>query len=203
MTVLLFLGIAGVIIELIVPGFGVPGIVGIVCFVLYFSGNYIAGFAGAETWVLFTVGLIMMILEMFIPSFGILGILGSIALVAGVVRAAYDTSDAFVSLGIAFGAALVVIAIISIIFKDRGIWNRFILSDSMSADRGYSSATERKELVGLQGISLTPLRPSGTAMFEGERIDVVTDGDFIPIDTPIIVIKAEGTRIVVQQALPV
>jgi len=31
----------------------------------------------------------------------------------------------------------------------------------------------------------------------------VTDGDFIPIDTPIIVIKAEGTRIVVQQALPV
>lgn len=203
MTVLLFLGIAGVIIELIVPGFGVPGIVGIVCFVLYFSGNYIAGFAGAETWVLFTVGLIMMILEMFIPSFGILGILGSIALVAGVVRAAYDTSDAFISLGIAFGAALVVIAIVVILFKDRGIWNRFILSDRLSADQGYSSATERKELIGLQGISLTPLRPSGTAIFNGERIDVVSDGDFIPIDTPIIVIKAEGTRIVVQQALPV
>ncbi|WP_090915628.1 NfeD family protein [Paenibacillus polysaccharolyticus] len=203
MTVLLFIGIAGVIIELIVPGFGVPGIVGIVCFVLYFSGNYIAGFAGAETWVLFTVGLVMMILEMFIPSFGILGILGSIALVAGVVRAAYDTSDAFVSLGIAFGAALVVIAIIAVVFKDRGIWNRFILSDKLSADRGYSSASERKELIGLQGISLTPLRPAGTAMFDGERVDVVTDGAFIPVDTPVIVIKAEGSRIVVQQALPV
>ncbi|MGF6352602.1 membrane-bound serine protease (ClpP class) [Paenibacillus sp. 4624] len=203
MTILLFLGIAGVIIELIVPGFGVPGIVGIICFVLYFSGNYIAGFAGAETWVLFTVGLVMMILEMFIPSFGILGILGSIALVAGVVRAAYDTSDAFVSLGIAFGAALVVIAIIAVVFKDRGIWNRFILSDKLSADRGYSSAAERKELIGLQGISLTPLRPAGTAMFDGERVDVVTDGAFIPVDTPIIVIKAEGSRIVVQQALPV
>ncbi|MNP65961.1 hypothetical protein D3C76_1616010 [compost metagenome] len=73
----------------------------------------------------------------------------------------------------------------------------------MSADRGYSSATERKELIGLQGISLTPLRPSGTAMFNGERVDVVSDGDFIPVDTPIIVVKAEGTRIVVQQALPV
>lgn len=203
MTVLLFLGIAGVVIEMIVPGFGVPGIVGIVSFVLYFSGNYIAGFAGAETWILFTVGLIMMILEMFIPSFGILGILGSIALVAGVVRAAYDTSDAFVSLGIAFAAALVVIAIVVIVFKDRGVWKRFILSDRMTADKGYSSATERKELLGMQGISLTPLRPAGTALFNGERVDVVTDGGFIPVDTPIIVVKAEGTRIVVQQALPV
>ncbi|MNC72844.1 hypothetical protein D3C75_1239570 [compost metagenome] len=77
------------------------------------------------------------------------------------------------------------------------------MSEKLSADRGFSSATERKELIGMQGISLTPLRPSGTAMLNGERVDVVSDGDFIPIDTPIIVIKAEGTRIVVQQSLPV
>lgn len=69
MTILLFIGITGVVIELIVPGFGAPGIIGTLAFVLYFFGNYVAGFAGAETWLLFIIGLVMLVLELFVPSF--------------------------------------------------------------------------------------------------------------------------------------
>ena len=49
MALLLFIGIAGVIIEVIVPGFG-AGILGVTAFVLYFFGNQVAGFAGWENW---------------------------------------------------------------------------------------------------------------------------------------------------------
>lgn len=198
MTILLFLGIAGVVIELIVPGFGVPGIVGVVSFVLYFFGNYVAGFAGSETWLLFIVGLILMILEMFIPSFGILGILGAVSLIAGVVRAAYDTTHALFSLGIAFAAAVVVVVIVVIIFKERGIWNRFILSDSLTKDLGFVPTESKESLLGKNGISVTPLRPAGTALVDDVRLDVVTDGEFVPANTKITIVRVEGARIVVK-----
>ncbi|BFH61423.1 NfeD family protein [Paenibacillus azoreducens] len=198
MTVLLFLGIAGIVIELIVPGFGVPGIIGVAAFVLYFFGNYVAGFAGNETWLLFIVGLVLMILEMFVPSFGILGVLGAISLIAGVVRAAYDTSHALLSLGIAFAAAAVVIVIVAIVFKERGIWNRFILSESLTKEQGYVPTESKESLLGREGVSVTPLRPAGTVIINDERIDVVTDGEFIPKDMPVVVIHVEGARVVVK-----
>jgi membrane-bound serine protease (ClpP class) len=197
MTLLLFMGIAGVIIELLVPGFGVPGILGITGFTLYFFGNYVAGFAGSETWILFIVGIVMMALELFIPSFGILGLIGSASLIVGVVRAAYSTSHVAWSLGIASVSALIVIIIVAVVFKKRGIWNRFILSDTLSKEKGFIPSANRDSLLGKIGISVTPLRPSGTVLIEGERVDVVTDGQFIAVNTNIHVVKVDGSRIVV------
>lgn len=199
MTILLFIGIAGVFIELLVPGFGIPGITGVLAFVLYFFGNYVAGFAGSETWLLFILGLVMLVLELFIPSFGILGLIGSISLVSGVVRAAYSTSHALFSLGIAFAAAVVVIIIVAVLFKERGIWNRFILVDNLTKDRGYIPVEEKTTLIGARGVSITPLRPSGTVNIDGQRIDVVTEGGFVDVNLPIIVVKVEGGRIVVKE----
>ncbi|MRN55724.1 NfeD family protein [Paenibacillus monticola] len=199
MTILLFIGIAGVVIEMLVPGFGAPGIIGTLAFALYFFGNYVAGFAGAETLLLFIVGLVMLVLELFVPSFGILGLLGSVCLVAGVVRAAFSYTHALFSLGIAFAAAAVVIIIVAVVFKERGIWNRFILKDSLTKKQGFVPVEEKRNLIGGTGISITPLRPSGTAIVGGERIDVVTEGGFIDMNSAISVIKVEGGRIVVKE----
>ncbi|WP_438346878.1 NfeD family protein [Paenibacillus sp. FA6] len=198
MTLLLFMGIAGVIIELIVPGFGVPGILGITGFTLYFFGNSVAGFAGSETWILFIIGIVMLVLELFIPSFGILGLLGSASLIVGVVRAAYSTSHVAWSLGIAVICAIIVIIAVAMIFKKRGIWNRFILSDTLSKEKGFIPVASKESLLGKKGVSVTPLRPSGTILIEGERVDVVTDGQFIAVNTNIHVVKVEGSRIVVE-----
>ncbi|MNI02337.1 hypothetical protein D3C73_552060 [compost metagenome] len=199
MTILLFIGIAGIVIEMLVPGFGVPGIIGTLAFALYFFGNYVAGFAGSETWLLFILGLVMLVLELFVPSFGILGLLGSVLLVAGVVRAAYSYTHALFSLGIAFAAAAVVIAIVAVTFKERGIWNRFILQDSLTKEQGFVPVLEKLSLVGASGVSITPLRPAGTASLNGERVDVVTEGSFIAAGASISVIKVEGGRVVVKE----
>ena len=199
-TILFVLGIAGILIELLVPGFGVPGIVGIVAFGLYFLGNYVAGFAGVEHLAMFVVGVLLLALELFLPSFGILGILGTAALIAGVVLAAYDTGDAFVSLGIATLFAAVIVTVFVRYFKHRGIWNKFILRDALKTEEGYVSHATRADLLGKTGKAATPLRPSGTALFEGERVDVVTDGEFVSAGASVVVVLVDGGRIVVRES---
>jgi len=199
MTLLLFIGIAGVIIEVLVPGFGVPGILGIAAFVLYFFGNYVAGFAGWETWVLFIIGILMLAMELFVPSFGILGIIGSISLIAGVVRAAYSTSHVAWSLGIAVASAFVTIVVVAFVFKERGIWRKFILNDSLTKEQGYIPNEDRDSLIGLVGKAITPLRPAGTMELEGRRLDVVTLGGYIESGSRVRVVKTDGTRIVVEE----
>ncbi|NIK67529.1 MULTISPECIES: nodulation protein NfeD [unclassified Paenibacillus] len=201
MTVLFILGIAGIAIELFVPGFGVPGIVGILSFGLYFFGHYIAGFAGMESVVLFIVGIALLLIEVFVPSWGILGILGSASLIAGVLTAASNPMTAFISLVIALAAAAVILYFVVRKYKDRGIWNKFILREKLTTEQGYLSAETKEELLGQEGIAITPLRPAGTIQIGDNRIDVVTSGEFIASGKTVKVIKTEGTWVVVREVL--
>ena len=57
---------------------------------------------------------------------------------------------------------------------------------------------EKPELLQQTGFAYTPLRPSGTALLNGKRIDVVTEGPFIERGTPIKVVAVEGIRVVVR-----
>lgn len=198
-TLLFVLGLAGIAIELFVPGFGLPGIVGIGSFALYFFGHYIAGFAGVEDVALFIIGIILLVIEIFVPGFGIWAILGIVSLASGVILAAYDSKDAALSLGIGFLLAVVLAAIVIYVFRRRGIWNKFILKDEMKTELGYVSQSEKDHLLGCTGQALTMLRPAGTALIEGERIDVVTSGEFIQKGKAIKVVLVEGARVVVRE----
>jgi membrane-bound serine protease (ClpP class) len=199
-TLLLFIGIAGIAIELFVPGFGVPGIIGLLGFGLYFFGHYIVGFAGVEDITLFVIGVVLLIIEIFVSSFGILGILGIVCLFSSVVMAAYNTKQAALNLSIAVGLAIIVVAIFVKIFKHRGVWNRFILREELTTDKGYTSTKSRVDLLGKSGTAITPLRPAGTIYVGDERIDVVTSGEFIPVSSQVVVVQVEGSRIVVREA---
>lgn len=198
-VLLLMIGIAGIAIELLVTGFGIAGVLGVLGFGLYFFGHYIAGFAGVEDVALFIAGIFLLILEIFVSSFGILGILGAACLFSGVVLSAYNMKLAALNLGIAFVAAVIVVIIAVRIFQHRGVWNRFILRDKLTTEEGYVSTVTRRELVGKIGTSLTPLRPAGTAEFDGERLDVVADGAFIPANRTVAITFVEGSRIVVKE----
>ncbi|MWC27500.1 nodulation protein NfeD [Paenibacillus sp. MMS18-CY102] len=197
-TVLLVLGIAGIALEMLLPGFGIPGIIGIISFVLFFTGHYIAGFAGRESVLLFIVGVVLLVLELFIPSFGILGALGAIGLIAGVVTAAQSAIVALYALLIAFVLAAIIVYVIAKKYSHRGIWNKFILRDKLSTEEGYVSSPSRVSLIGQRGVTLTPLRPAGAVELNGERVDVVTDGQFIAAGVAVEVVLTEGTRIVVK-----
>ncbi len=198
-TLLLIIGIAGIGIEFLIPGFGVPGIAGMAAFALYFFGQSIAGFAGMESIVFFIGGIILLILEMFIPSFGILGILGAAGLIYGIAGAAYDTGNAAQSLGIAALVALIIVGVVAYVFRKRGIWNRFILKEELTTEKGFVPNESRESLIGMEGIAKSPLRPAGVAEIGGKRLDVVSPGDFVEPGRPVRVVSVDGTRILVEE----
>ncbi|MCF7818147.1 MAG: ATP-dependent Clp protease proteolytic subunit, partial [Kiritimatiellales bacterium] len=75
--ILMIIGLGGLWLELKTPGFGIFGITGITCLLLFFFGHHIAGLAGMEDILLFVVGLTLLAVEIFItPGFGFMGISG-------------------------------------------------------------------------------------------------------------------------------
>jgi len=77
---------------------------------------------------------------------------------------------------------------------------RLILETGLAAGEGYASAPEQdRSWLGKSGTAHTPLRPAGIADFNGERVDVVSDGEFIDSGAPIAVIRVDGNRIVVRR----
>lgn len=198
-TILLILGFAGIAIELFVPGFGAPGIIGALSMALFFFGSYISGLAGMESAVLFVIGLVLCILEVIIPAFGILGLMGGGAIITGVILASADVESGITSIIIALIVATILVIIFSRTKKGKAVWNKFVLRENLTTEEGYISADEKTSLVGLEGVTVTPLRPSGTALIDNQRIDVVTEGGFVDINKKVVVVKAEGTWVVVRE----
>ncbi|HLS66446.1 MAG TPA: nodulation protein NfeD [Pseudogracilibacillus sp.] len=197
--ILLSIASLGLILELYTPGFGVPGTMGIVALILFFYGHIIAGLAGMEAVILLLIGIALIVLEFFVSG-GILGILGVVAIAGSLLLAGYDLLHMSISLSIA-----IIVAIIAaiILFKwigtERGIFKKIILRDRTTTELGYVSGEERSELLGQIGKTVTPLRPSGTAVFDDERIDVVSEGGFIERGKSVIIIKVESFRVVVRE----
>ncbi|MBH0229918.1 nodulation protein NfeD [Halobacillus yeomjeoni] len=197
--ILLSIASLGLVVELYSPGFGIPGIMGLLSLVLFFYGHIVAGLAGYEAIILLVLGIALIIAELFLPG-GIAGIAGIVAIVSSLMLSSADMGHMALSIGI----SLIVTIIVSIIlFKtlgmEKGFFRHIILNDATSTEKGYVSSASRLELIGMVGKTLTPLRPAGTAEFDGERLDVVTEGNFIAANQRVKVLKTEGSRIVVRE----
>lgn len=198
-VLLLIIGFAGIGIELFVPGFGLPGIIGVLAMGLYFFGSYLGGLAGMESAILFIVGILLIILELFVPAFGILGILGGGAVITGIILAAPDWQSGLTAIVIALVIATIIIIIFSRTKKGRTVWSKFVLREKLTTEEGFISADSKSSLVGERGVTATPLRPAGSVLINNQRVDVVTEGGFIEINRPVEVVKAEGTWVVVRE----
>ncbi|TVP85020.1 MAG: nodulation protein NfeD [Alkalicoccus sp.] len=197
--ILLSIGGLGLILELYSPGFGIPGIMGASALFLFFFGHTVAGFAGLESLILFVVGAGLLVLEVFSPSFGIFGILGLGAVLASLVLSSFSTVNILISFVIAMLVTITGMALL-IKYADRaGPMKRVILTDATSSELGYVSTETRSELQGSTGEALTTLRPSGTALINEERLDVVSEGGYIEQGRKIKVISVSGSRIVVRE----
>jgi len=78
---------------------------------------------------------------------------------------------------------------------------KLVLDVGMTAAQGYISAPEDEvKLLGVVGIAVSPLHPSGLALIEGRRIDVISEGGYLDAGVPIVVIRVDGNRVVVSKA---
>ena len=209
-SVLMTIGILGIIVELRTPGFGVPGAIGLTSLGLFFWGHWLVRLAGWEEILLVALGLVLLALEIFvIPGFGITGVLGILALVGGLALSLigagatgglllWAVGRVALSLLIAIGASLVLLRLLPHLPYGRSL----VLATDLDARAGYASAPESDlKWIGKRGTAATPLRPAGIALFDGERVDVVSRGEYIAADAPIEVVRVDGNRIVVRQAL--
>jgi membrane-bound ClpP family serine protease len=74
-----------------------------------------------------------------------------------------------------------------------------ILEEEQKTEQGYLSSSDLNYLLGQQGRAVTDLRPSGAGIFDGIRFDVMSQGDYISRDTPIEIIRVEGSKLVVRE----
>ncbi len=197
--ILLSIASLGLIVELYSPGFGIAGTMGLTAIGLFFFGHMVAGLAGYESIIMFIIGVAFIIAELFLPG-AIAGIIGLALIIGSILLAGGNVVHMGISVLIALVVAIVGMVIIVKFFgKNLKFFNKIILTDATDTEHGYVSNINRYELIGRMAVSMTPLRPSGTIMLDGERIDAVTEGGYIDSSKAVKIIKVEGSRTVVRE----
>jgi membrane-bound serine protease (ClpP class) len=210
-SLLMTVGMLGLLVEIRTPGFAVPGTIGLLSLGLFFWGHWIVQLAGWEELLLVSLGVLLLALEVFvIPGVTVAGVAGIVALVGGLgmtlVGAGATPSVILTALGrvaisilVAMGGAFALFGALPRLPFGR----RLVLDTGMAADLGYVSAPEsERQWRGHTGVALSPLRPAGIADIDGTRLDVVSDGGFIDAGTSIEVTRVDGNRIVVRPSAP-
>ena len=207
-SLLMTIGLLGLIVEIRTPGFAIPGTVGLLAIGLFFWGHWLVQLAGWEELLLVMLGVLLLALEVFVlPGFTVAGIAGIIALVAGLaltlVGAGATVSTVITALGrvaIAILMALAGAAVLLRLLPRLPFGRDLVLEGGMTSDLGYVSAPDSdRATLGHTGTTVSPLRPAGIADIDGRRVDVVSDGGFIEAGVAIEVTRVDGNRIVVRR----
>jgi membrane-bound serine protease (ClpP class) len=195
--ILLSLGVLGLLIEMQTLH-GIAGLIGVGSLALFFGTHVYAGFSDGLVIALAFAGVVGILLELHVvPGHGVSGILGVVALLAAIV--------------LAFGPAFFFVAIqaisIAIVLSVLTFWltsrvfpeNAFVRRLTLTARQGpeYVTSSDFSGLAGHAGVATSFLRPAGVATVDGNRVDVLTEGDFVPAGSPVRVTRVEGSRIFV------
>jgi membrane-bound serine protease (ClpP class) len=208
-SILIMVGLLGMFTEIKTPGWGLPGTAAVIALALFFGTNYILELASIIEIVIFIIGVVLLLVELFvIPGFGIFGILGIICVIGSLFMGlisdwpTVDSSminSAVIQLAVTFIATAILFYFIAKFLPKTNIFNSLVLKSEILEKSGYTTEENVKEYIGKEGKALTDLRPSGTVDIEGNRVDVVTEGGFIKIGSKVVVIKEEGSKVVVRK----
>ncbi|MCL6638487.1 MAG: hypothetical protein K6T80_02235 [Firmicutes bacterium] len=148
----------------------------------------------------FLLGAVAFVLEIFVfPGFGIAGITGVILVGWGILLVSVDVAQATEALTLALLATIIVFVAGLRLMSRHNMWQKLTLHSKQQKKAGYvAPPPDLNRYTGKKGVALTPLRPAGAAEIEGQRLDVVTEGEFIPPGTRVKVVRVEGTRVLVK-----
>ena len=149
----------------------------------------------------FLIGIGLMVLEAFMPGFGLPGISGIILEVVAVALTWMNHGPVA-----ALGMTLIILSILAIAISMslRSAANgklsrsKLVLTDTESNEAGYRSTEDLEVFLGKEGVTTTVLRPTGMAEFDGVRLNVVSEGEFIQSGTQVQIVRVEGSRILVR-----
>ncbi len=210
--ILLLVGIVGLYLEFKTPGFGAPGVVGVLAFALYFLSGYVAGLSGMEWIAVFALGVVLVGLELFLfPGVIVVGLLGVVLILVALVMAMVDVypggpmvptfGQVRVPLGellIAALAAAGIIALLGRILPSTPIYSQLVSLGSSGVVSVERRAVVQRGRVGQIGVALSILRPGGKAQFGDEILDVMTEGVLVEPGPRVRVIRSSAAEAVVE-----
>lgn len=196
--ILLTVGLLGLLIEMQTLH-GIAGVVGVGALALFFGAHVYAGFSNEFVVVLALIGLFGVIFELHIvQGHGLPGILGACLLFVAMLLA---FGTAFFTMAVETLSTAIVLTVIGFAFFVRAFpqnaWYRHVALLAIQGPE-YVAGLDHRALLGQAGVADSFLRPAGFACFGNQRIDVLTEGEFIAAGTPIRVVRVEGARIFVE-----
>lgn len=196
---LIVLGIGGLLIEAFTPGFGVPGAIGLIALSVFAAAAYFANPSGLLDVAILVVGVVLLAVEVFlVPGFGVPGVLGVAAIVIALIRIFEEGTLPVLGYSVLFGGVL--LGVLLWLLPSSRLASAFRLTARIATPDGGSLSFpgDRKDLVGADGVALTDLRPAGVAGFGSDRVDVVSEGEFVNAGARVRVLRVEGNRITVR-----
>jgi len=195
--VLLSIGVLGLLIEMQTLH-GIAGAVGVTALVLFFGTHVYEGFSNSLVIALALVGVLGILFELHVfPGHGVAGTVGAVALVAAIVLA-FGFAFVFVavqSISIAIVLSAIAFFISTRLFPESAFFRRIAFAGIQGPD--YVASLDHRHLLGMTGTATSYLRPAGVAQIGEERVDVLTEGDFVSAGSPVRVSRVEGARIFV------
>lgn len=210
-SILMLMMLGGLYFELQSPGVGFAGAMSAIGAMLFFAPLYIMGFAEPWEILLFFAGVLFIIVEVFIlPGFGIPGIIGITLLFFGLGASLIGNvglefppleymNTAIWTMAITLILGILMIFSLSKYLPGNRMFSKLILVDSTSKNEGYTSAKSQDTLTGKEGVTLTALRPAGIALIDDERVDVVSQGDFVENGARVKVVNTTSSRVMVRR----
>ncbi len=141
------------------------------------------------------VGLVLVFLEIFlIPGTTLFGIVGGIALVVGVILIYINYGNRWGNIAT---AATVVAVFVAVIAGFKVIQSNKL---AMKAEiKGRVNELEKNLYsIGDKGTAVSELRPNGKGMFNGNKIDIYSNGEYIQRESEIEIIKITNDKIFVK-----
>jgi membrane-bound ClpP family serine protease len=149
--------------------------------------------------VLFLIGVVLLAAEILLPTGGILVVASLLffALGVGIILAQGTTMEAVVALG-GLAVGLPVAGLVAV-----SAWRRLslgaILPDDPDGSGSASGTTELETLKNHTGKTVSPMRPSGTVEFDGQRIDAMSEGVMLEAGVWVRCVEVKGGRVIVRQ----
>ena len=147
-------------------------------------------------------GLALLVIEMFTPGFGFPGLSGIAFLTVSVVLL-WNQAGALAGVGLLIVNIALVAIMLSIALRSASVGrlskSPLILTEAERPEDGYLASNDLSAYTGRKGRTQTALRPSGIVEFDGERINVVSNGPFILPGVDVIVENVEGSKVVVRE----
>ncbi len=221
--ILLFIGLFMLVLELKLPGIGLPAITSALAFLLFFWSHYLSGTADQLEIILFLVGLVCIALELFVfPGFGVFGMSGVLLVLSSIVMASHTfiwPTQEYEYREMGYTLLQVTVAMLAVgggalvfarYFPSMPLFNRLVLKPEPWTGLGSATVDDLSKppadsfeslafLVGETGRTTTVLRPAGKARFGELLVDVTADGFYIEPDSLVEVVEVHGSKVIVKQ----